>query len=192
MHSTTIDDPRLLHERFLRARRAVGGAVAVVSHNTLLVNGPAAALTRAADRSLLWEWARRDVAYRVADGPQPPPVVLASGARPHLCEGIRIGPALVGAVVRLAVPDAVRPPRAAGPDRGRHAQWAELTTSQRRVAEHVAGGLTNRETAVLLSVSPHTVDYHLRHVFRKFRIRSRVELARLVAEAAFSRTPPPG
>jgi DNA-binding CsgD family transcriptional regulator len=54
-----------------------------------------------------------------------------------------------------------------------------LTTSEVAVARLVADGLTNREVAERLFVSPHTVNSHLRHVFTKLRINSRVELARL-------------
>jgi DNA-binding CsgD family transcriptional regulator/tetratricopeptide (TPR) repeat protein len=56
--------------------------------------------------------------------------------------------------------------------------WAALTTSELTVARLVAEGLTNREVAERLFVSPHTVNSHLRHVFSKLRINSRVELAR--------------
>ena len=57
--------------------------------------------------------------------------------------------------------------------------WAALTTSELFVARLVAEGLTNREVAERLFVSPHTVNSHLRHVFTKLGINSRVELARL-------------
>jgi DNA-binding CsgD family transcriptional regulator len=57
--------------------------------------------------------------------------------------------------------------------------WAALTTSELAVASLVAEGLTNREVAERLFVSPHTVSSHLRHVFAKLGINSRVELARL-------------
>ena len=57
--------------------------------------------------------------------------------------------------------------------------WAALTTSELAVARLVADGLTNREVADRLFVSPHTVNSHLRHVFTKLGINSRVELARL-------------
>jgi transcriptional regulator of acetoin/glycerol metabolism len=61
--------------------------------------------------------------------------------------------------------------------------WARLTAAERTVAQHVAQGLTNRETASLLNLSPHTIDYHLRQIFQKLQLRSRVELARLLADA---------
>jgi len=57
--------------------------------------------------------------------------------------------------------------------------WTALTTSELEVARLVADGLTNREVADRLFVSPHTVNTHLRHVFAKLGINSRVELARL-------------
>ncbi|GAA4508350.1 helix-turn-helix transcriptional regulator [Nonomuraea ferruginea] len=56
--------------------------------------------------------------------------------------------------------------------------WAALTPSELRVARLVARGLTNREVAAELFVSPHTVDSHLRHAFAKLGVSSRVELAR--------------
>ncbi|WP_330176300.1 LuxR C-terminal-related transcriptional regulator [Streptomyces sp. NBC_01498] len=55
-----------------------------------------------------------------------------------------------------------------------------LTAQQRRVARCVAEGATNREVAVRLSVSPRTVDHHLRNVFALLGVRSRTELARLL------------
>lgn len=56
-----------------------------------------------------------------------------------------------------------------------------LTPQQQRIARHVAEGATNREVAVILSVSHRTVDHHLRNVFAVLGIRSRVELSRLLA-----------
>ena len=51
------------------------------------------------------------------------------------------------------------------------------------MADHVANGLTNVEIANRLVLSPHTIDYHLRQVFRKLEVRSRVELTRAIMEA---------
>ncbi|AXK32682.1 helix-turn-helix transcriptional regulator [Streptomyces armeniacus] len=59
-----------------------------------------------------------------------------------------------------------------------------LTPQQLRIARCVADGATNREVAVRLSVSPRTVDHHLRNIFATLGVRSRVELARLVDRAA--------
>ncbi|MGW1075706.1 helix-turn-helix domain-containing protein [Streptomyces sp. NPDC002537] len=58
--------------------------------------------------------------------------------------------------------------------------WASLTPAELRVARLVADGLTNRAAAAVLSISPHTVDTHLRHIFGKLQISGRVALTRLV------------
>src|SRR6266852_2144924 len=60
--------------------------------------------------------------------------------------------------------------------------WAAMTAAELAVARLVADGLTNREVAERLFVSPHTVSSHLRHVFLKLGINSRVELARLARD----------
>ncbi|MEI7029808.1 LuxR C-terminal-related transcriptional regulator [Streptomyces pratensis] len=57
---------------------------------------------------------------------------------------------------------------------------AALTPQQQRIARCVAEGATNREVALRLSLSPRTVDHHLRNVFAALGIRSRTELARLL------------
>ncbi|MYX03272.1 Response regulator containing a CheY-like receiver domain and an HTH DNA-binding domain [Streptomyces sp. PgraA7] len=57
---------------------------------------------------------------------------------------------------------------------------ARLTPQQQRIARCVAEGATNREVASRLSLSPRTVDHHLRNVFAALAIRSRTELARLL------------
>jgi transcriptional regulator of acetoin/glycerol metabolism/DNA-binding CsgD family transcriptional regulator len=57
--------------------------------------------------------------------------------------------------------------------------WANLTDTQRMVAELVTDGLTNRDVGARLFLSPHTVDFHLRQIYRRLGVRSRVELARL-------------
>jgi DNA-binding NarL/FixJ family response regulator len=48
------------------------------------------------------------------------------------------------------------------------------------VARLVAEGLTNRAVASHLIVSPHTVNAHVRHVFTKLGVNSRVALTRIV------------
>jgi DNA-binding CsgD family transcriptional regulator len=57
--------------------------------------------------------------------------------------------------------------------------WESLTTTERNVTDLVVEGLTNREAAERLFLSRHTVDFHLRSVFRKLDIRSRVDLTRV-------------
>lgn len=72
----------------------------------------------------------------------------------------------------LGVRQGVRGPR----QRPSHG-WASLTTTERTVASLVADGLTNREVAARLFISPHTVNTHLRHVFQKLEVSSRVGLS---------------
>lgn len=57
--------------------------------------------------------------------------------------------------------------------------WAAMTDSELAVARLVAQGLTNRDVAERLFVSPHTVNSHLRQIFAKLQINSRVVLTRL-------------
>jgi DNA-binding CsgD family transcriptional regulator len=57
--------------------------------------------------------------------------------------------------------------------------WEALTDAERRVAEFVANGHTNREIAQKLFVSAHTVNTHLRHVFEKLGVNSRVQVTRI-------------
>jgi ATP/maltotriose-dependent transcriptional regulator MalT len=62
--------------------------------------------------------------------------------------------------------------------------FPQLTPREAAVAELVAQGLTNQVAARHLHLSPHTVNFHLRRIFRKLSIRSRVELARIHGMAA--------
>ena len=60
--------------------------------------------------------------------------------------------------------------------------WEALTPAERQVAELVTEGKTNREIAEQLFVSPNTVNAHLRHIFDKMAVRSRVELTRVAVD----------
>jgi DNA-binding CsgD family transcriptional regulator len=55
----------------------------------------------------------------------------------------------------------------------------ELTPTELQVAQLVRQGMSNREVASQLFVSPRTVDFHLRNVFSKTGVTSRMELAQL-------------
>jgi DNA-binding CsgD family transcriptional regulator len=61
---------------------------------------------------------------------------------------------------------------------GRSASPTDLSETERRVADVVAQGLTNKEAAERLFMSVKTVESNLRRVYRKLDVRSRSELAR--------------
>jgi DNA-binding CsgD family transcriptional regulator len=58
----------------------------------------------------------------------------------------------------------------------------ELTPAERRVAELAASGMTNRDIAATLFISPKTVEYNMGKVYRKLGIRTRAELGRRFEE----------
>ncbi|MEU3255997.1 LuxR C-terminal-related transcriptional regulator [Streptomyces sp. NPDC006997] len=51
-----------------------------------------------------------------------------------------------------------------------------LSSTERTIARLVATGLTNRQIASRVNLSPHTVNFHLRKIFQKLGVSSRVEL----------------
>ena len=55
-----------------------------------------------------------------------------------------------------------------------------LTQRERQIADLVVDRKTNPEIAAELFLSPKTVETHLRNIFRKLDVSSRVELARTV------------
>jgi DNA-binding CsgD family transcriptional regulator len=60
--------------------------------------------------------------------------------------------------------------------------WDRLSPTQRDIAHLVGEALTNQQIATRVYLSPHTVNYHLRQIFKKLGIASRVELARIAQE----------
>lgn len=104
-------------------------------------------------------------------------------ARPHLTAALeifdRLGakPWSARAAAEMTATGGPTGPRAeqtAGAD--------ELTPSELKIALLVAQGMTNREVAASLFLSPKTVEHHLSHIYRKLDVRSRTQLARLFAE----------
>jgi DNA-binding CsgD family transcriptional regulator/tetratricopeptide (TPR) repeat protein len=60
--------------------------------------------------------------------------------------------------------------------------WQRLTDTERTASELVAQGLNNQQVAHQMYISVHTVAFHMRQIFRKLNIGSRVELARIVIQ----------
>jgi len=147
----------------------------------MITNPSAAELLLPSDRARLWALAREVL----TEGGKSGEFALSSGDSVHArYQAVTLGDTLVGALVQLSNPfrgrvrsgaDSAVPPCGL-------AAWQSLTNAERAVAEAVACGLTNREAGRRIYVSAHTVDAHLRQIFRKLSINSRVELARLVGE----------
>jgi DNA-binding CsgD family transcriptional regulator len=66
---------------------------------------------------------------------------------------------------------------------GRAPSLGELTTTERRVAELVAEGHTNREVAAALYVSVRAVEANLSRIYEKLGLRSRAQLARRLSNS---------
>ena len=64
--------------------------------------------------------------------------------------------------------------------------WEALTSAEAAVAQLAAEGKTDREIAETLFISPHTVNTHLRHIFDKLGVNSRISLTKM-AEALRTR-----
>jgi DNA-binding CsgD family transcriptional regulator len=172
-----------------RARRnpGIGSVRAAAAHARGLLDTDAASL---AEACLLFDAGPRSLALASALEDQGVAQLLAG----PLAAGVdTLGRALVRYTEAGATWDAGRVRRrlrangvrrrlvtSARPNTG----WAALTDSELAVVRLIASGLTNRETAVRLFVSPHTVNSHLRHAFTKLGVNSRLELARVVVAHA--------
>jgi ATP/maltotriose-dependent transcriptional regulator MalT len=76
----------------------------------------------------------------------------------------------------------VRPLARRAPDERPKLGWDSLTGAEIRVVRLVAEGLTNRQVAERLYLSSYTVATHLRHVFEKVGVASRMELGRAAVD----------
>ena len=184
---------RTLRQHFVDARRRTRDGLVSVSKTTLLGNAQATGALGPEDHELLWDWVCRAVA---AHQTLPADVPLTAGTWvAKRLEPVREGGMLLGATLRLVPPSSLSGIADGGClDRGDRPRfgWTSLTPTELGVATLVAEGLTNRQAAVRLYLSPHTVSFHLRQVYRKLEISSRVELARLVAERKTGRPLPDG
>jgi len=97
--------------------------------------------------------------------------LAAAALAEALAEFERIGAPLWAAQARAELARARPVHRAAG----------ELTATERRVTDLAAEGLTNREIAARLFLSPKTVEANLAKAYRKLGVRSKAELARRMA-----------
>ena len=185
----TLVEQRILRERFLRAKRWAKGPLVSLGEDSIMTNRAAAEIVGPTDHALLSEWAERELRgdRRASE------LSLSNGMSvfAHL-EPVTDGTEVVGALIRLtaAAPPDVIGGRARSPS-GRHRQrfgWASLTDTERKIVDLIAEGLTNAEAGRRLFLSHHTVEYHLKSIYRKLEIRTRLQLAVLVMERATTLT----
>jgi DNA-binding CsgD family transcriptional regulator len=121
------------------------------------------------------------LAHVIALSPDPVSVALATE------ELAKLYAAKVPAKIRHTASKHPDPPLVSSGEGGSQQNstcWSGLSDMERRIAYLVSAGLTNRQVANRVHLSAHTVNYHLRKVYRKLGINTRVELAR--GAAAYS------
>ncbi|WP_214415309.1 BREX system ATP-binding domain-containing protein [Sphaerisporangium fuscum] len=153
------------------------------AHARGLLDGDVAALARAAEEGAD-AWARASAAEDLG-------LALAARGEPDAAVGA-LNRALAGYEEAGSTRDAARLRRRLRRMGVRHRHWAtadrpvsgwaSLTDTERAVSLLVAQGWTNRQVADQMFISVHTVAFHLRQIFRKLEVTSRVELTRLVME----------
>jgi DNA-binding CsgD family transcriptional regulator len=186
---TSARADQALFEAFILVRTRIRGPLVAVSERTMITNAGASELMQPADRRILWDFVRNHLnpyeekatVRMLSNG-----LVVSIRSQP-----IRHADTLIGAIIRLSPqygpdPDGVGLGQVPAPsdslDSSLLSGWIDLTDSERTVAELIARGLTNKEASLQLFISRHTVDSHLRQVFRTLGVNSRVELARLIGE----------
>ena len=174
-----------LGNALVAAGNAAEGVTALRETAVLPVDRPALAADLAEARFAAGEASAADVAAAVRDA-RPGPF---AAARAELAAGRAAADR--GALIRAEAAfnafgalrrrdEAVRELRRLG-HRVRRTGGSDdglLTAREREIAELVAAGRTNREVAAQLVLSERTIEAHLRNIYAKLGVRSRVELAR--------------
>jgi sigma-54 dependent transcriptional regulator, acetoin dehydrogenase operon transcriptional activator AcoR len=168
---------KLVLQKFLQKQRRVRGPVVFLDARSMLSNAAADRLVHSADEVLL-----RENAQRIMSGGRSgfQEITLSTGRRVLVrYEKVLDGGDPIGVMLELRA--------APTPELGfvdsridPIPRWASLTNTEQKVVEFAVDGFTNKEIAERLFMSPHTVDSHLRSIFRKLGVRSRVELTRVV------------
>jgi DNA-binding NarL/FixJ family response regulator len=121
-----------------------------------------------------------DVAVVVMSGCDDPETIsaaLARGARSFISK--LIDPRDLPSALRLAAEGGVYNSVSSVPtQRDPEAESAGLTPSEQRVLEALARGLTNKEIAKELWLTPQTVKFHLTNIYRRLGVANRTEAVR--------------
>ena len=102
------------------------------------------------------------------------PESLVSEIRSLHAGGSPISPLIARQILmRFRSPDQPAPAVAQGREPGK--QGAALSAREREVLEYITKGFTSNEIAALMSVSYHTVQTHVRRIYAKLEVNSKVE-----------------
>ncbi|WP_200214338.1 ATP-binding protein [Micromonospora coerulea] len=152
----------------LQVRGVIDGDLAMLAE--------AVEILRAGPRPMLLASALVDHGFALLDVGQHREAVGQLGEAWHFFDKAGNKPALSALQRGLQAAGSRRKPGAA--TRARPVSgWGALTDSELRVARLIGAGRTNREAGAQLDLSPNTVATHLRAVFAKLGVRSRVQLA---------------
>ena len=167
---------RVVLQHFLKRRRGAKGPLVFVSEQRMITNGAADHLVSPDDTAVLWEQATRVLANDRAGGSD---LVLTGGEAVALaCEPVFDGATLLGALVRLRPINTKEGESAAHTANRKNDGLTGLTDTEESVAALATQGLTNREIGERLFMSRYTVDSHLRSIYRKLGVNSRLALTR--------------
>lgn len=106
------------------------------------------------------------------------PAELASAIRAAREGGVPISPKAAAQLLRAfreAPPAPPAPAEVANAKEAAPANDYGLTTRERETLETLARGFTQRETAEILGVSPHTIVSHVKAIYQKMAVNSRSE-----------------
>jgi DNA-binding CsgD family transcriptional regulator len=171
------------------------GALEVLSETTRASGTPWARGIEARSQALLAEGGAAETLYREAIQHLRPTRLRVDLARTHLLYGewlrrerrridarteLRMAHELFSEFGMEAFAERARVELEATGERARKRTvdtLGELTPQEAQISRLAAQGRTNREIAAQLFISPSTVEYHLRKVFRKLGVKSRTQLA---------------
>ncbi len=170
-----VREDTALFECFLDQRSRVRVPTAWVNSRFLFMNPGANRLVGGDERDALWAWA---VAAIEACDAGTRPLSTSRASLGATCRPLVLDGDVIGAEVRLV--ECSDEGLGGGPRDRLTFGWQSLRPSELGIAGLVAEGLTNREVGARLFLSRHTVDFHLRQIYRKLGISSRVELTGMV------------